>query len=474
MTAKRVHPLGATLLAALCAVLLGVSSLLSPALASRIERMLADVTLLAGEAWIMTGTGQADPTIGSYMDLVRDFYLQPITPWFDGQTTYAGYALNGLTTPEQFCPIVCQPLPVPQLNFGDSLAEGVANLEDAIRPQLEAGDEVTVFGYSQSSVIATMAMHNLLAGDPSGGSLGFDPDNLHFVLIGAPNNPVGGMLARLNFPDGLDGNMQHIPFLNIPLGIEPTPSVPFATDFYSTEYDGWAVFPQDPTNLLAVLNAIMGIGAVHGAYFGDNLANAIDLGTIGNANFYVLPEQLPILGPLYGLGDIGKFAADALSPLLKTVIDWSYGNPGAPDAGITVNGVDPIGAAGAWAVTATGQLSEDTGVAGFGLRMDPLQMLAGLQYGGAQSLISIGNYLGELIGVGPLPDSHIDLLMSGYNLTLGLDQALLTGWQDLATQWNVLDVLGPDAIFNGAPLISAQPLLDLLGLGFSLVNLLDA
>ena len=471
MTVKRVHPLGATLLAALCAVLLGISSLLSPALASRVEKLIADVALLAGEAWIMTGTGQADPTIGSYMDLVRDFYLQPLTPWFAGQPTYAGYALNGLTTPEQFCPIVCQPLPVPQLNFGDSLAAGVANLEGAIRPQLEAGDEVTVFGYSQSAVISTLAMHNLLANTPGGD---YDPLNLHFVLIGDPNNPIGGMLTRLNFPDGFDGSMQHIPFLNIPLGIDPTPTAPFATDIYSTEYDGWAVFPQDPTNLLAVLNAIMGIGAVHGAYFGDNLANAIDLGTIGNTNFYVLPEQLPILGPLYGLGDIGKFAADALAPILKTVIDWSYGNPGAPDAGITGDGVDPIGAAGAWAVTATGQLSEDTGAAGFLLRMDPLQMLAGLQYAGAQSLINTINNLLDYLGQGPLSDSFVETLLSGYNLTLGLDSALLTGWQDLATQWNVLDVLGPDAVFNGAPLISAQPLLDLLGVGFSLVNLLDA
>ncbi|WP_233424724.1 PE-PPE domain-containing protein [Mycolicibacter heraklionensis] len=471
MTVRRVHSLGATLLAMLCAVLLGMSSLMTPALASRLEKMIADVALLAGEAWIMTGTGQADPTIGSYMDVVRDFYLQPVTPWFAGQTSYPDYALNGLTTPEQFCPIVCQPLPIPQLNFGDSLAQGVANLEGAIRPQLEAGDEVTVFGYSQSSVIATLAMHNLLANAPGGD---YDPDNLHFVLIGAPNNPISGMLTRLSFPDGFDGNMQHIPFLNIPLGIDPTPTLPFATDVYSTEYDGWAIFPQDPTNLLAVINAVMGIGAVHNAYFTDNLANAIDLGTIGNTNYYMLPEQLPILGPLYGLGDIGKFAADALAPILKTVIDWSYGNPGAPDAGITVNGVDPIGAAGAWAVTATGQLSEDTGVAGFLLRMDPLQMLAGLQYAGVQSLTNTINNLLDFAGQGPLSDSVVETLLSGYNLTLGLDQALLTGWQDLATQWNVVDVLGPDAIFNGAPLISAQPLLDLLGVGFSLVNLLDA
>lgn len=474
MTAKRRHSLGATLLALLCAVLLGLSSLLSPALASRLEKAIADIAdvlLLAGEGWIMTGTGQADPTIGSYMDVVRDFYLQPATPWFLGQTTYPDYAFNGLVTPEQFCPIVCQPLPVPQLNFADSLAQGAANLEGAIRPQLEAGDEVTVFGYSQSAVVSTLAMHNLIATAPGGD---YDPANLHFVLIGDPNSPIGGILTRLHFPDGLDGAMQHIPFLNIPVGIDPTPTGAFATDVYSTEYDGWSAFPQDPTNLLAVINALMGIPAVHGSYFNDNLANAVDLGSIGNTDFYMLPEQLPILGPIYGLGDFGKLVGDALSPLLKVAIDWSYGNPGAPDAGIAVNGVDPIGAAGAWAVTATGHLSEDTGVAGFLLRMDPLQMLAGLQYAGVQSLTNTINNLLDFAGQDPLSQSVVDSLLGGYNFTIELDQMLLTGWQDLANEWNLLDVLGPDAIFNGAPLISAQPLLDLLGVGFSIVNYLDA
>ncbi|MCV7383631.1 PE-PPE domain-containing protein [Mycolicibacter longobardus] len=472
MTDRRVHPLGATLLAALCTVFLALSSLLGPALASRLEKLVADITLLAGEGWIMTGTGHDDPTTaGIYMDLVRDFYLQPVTPWFAGQTEFPGYTFEGLTTPNQFCPIVCQPLPVPQLNFADSLAQGAANLDAAIRPQLEAGDSVTVFGFSQSAVVATLAMQSLLADAPGGE---YDPLNLHFVLIGDPNSAIGGILSRLHFADGLDGGMQHIPFLNIPLGIGAGPTE-FSASIYSTEYDGWSNFPQDPTNVVAVLNALMGILAVHNAYFNDNLANAVDLGSIGSNDFYMLPTaQLPILGPLYGLGDFGKLVGDALAPVLKVLIDWSYGNPGAPDAGISVGGVDPIGAAGPWAVTATGHLSEDTGVAGFLLRMDPLQMLAGLQYAGVQSLTNTINNLLDFAGQDPLSQSVVDSLLGGYNFTIELDQALLNGWQELATEWNVLDVLGPAAIFNGAPLISAQPLLDLVGLGFSLVNYLDA
>ncbi|BBX21523.1 hypothetical protein MTER_09340 [Mycolicibacter terrae] len=471
MPTKRLRAVGATLLVALCALVLALSSLVAPALAYRLEKLVADIVLLAGEGWIMTGTGESDPTVGNYMDLVRDFYLQPAAPWFPGQTAFPDYVFTGLVTPEQFCPIVCQPLPVPQLDFAGSLAEGAANLDAAIRPQLEAGQDVTVFGYSQSAVVSTLAMQGLLA-DVPGGS--YDPDNLHFVLIGDPNSPIGGILSRLHFADGFDGNMQHIPFLGIPLGIGAGPT-DFSASVYSTEYDGWSNFPQDPTNLVAVLNALMGILAVHGAYFNDNLGNAVDLGSIGGNDFYMLPTtELPILGPLYGLGDIGKLVGDALAPLLKVAIDWSYGNPGAPDAGITVDGVDPIGAAGAWAVTATGHLSEDTGVAGFLLRMDPLQMLAGVQYAGVQSLTNTINNLLDFAGQAPLSQSIVDSLLSGYNFTIELDQALLTGWHELATEWNLLDVLGPDAIFNGAPLISAQPLLDLVGMGFSLLNYLDA
>jgi hypothetical protein len=34
--------------------------------------------------------------------------------------------------------------------------------------------------------------------------------------------------------------------------------------------------------------------------------------------------------------------------------------------------------------------------------------------------------------------------------------------------------LGPDAILNGAPLISGQPLIDLVGLGFDFFNFFGA
>src|SRR5699024_1709953 len=129
---------------------------------------------------------------------------------------------------------------------------------------------------------------------------------------------------------------------------------------------------------------------------------------------------------------------------------------------------------GPWAATATGRLADSSGVAGFEAMMDPLQMLAGLQYAGVQGLVGPINDLLGFAGQAPLSDGFVDTLLAGYHFTNEVDQFLLNTWQDLATEFNVVEALGPDAVFNGAPLISAQPLLDLIGVGFSIFNFFGA
>lgn len=416
------------------------------------------VVLLAERGWILGPTSIPDPTVGSYFDDVVARYLSPSSPWFDGQPTFGTYPFTGLTTPEEFWPVFGE------LTFGASIAAGLPILDAAIRPQLEAGDQLAVLGYSQSAAISTQQMYDLIANPPGGG---YDPTNVRFVLLGDPNSPIGGVLTRFDFPYGvqpfsLQPAPQHLPFLNIPLSIGPTPTGPFTTDIYSGEYDGFANFPQDPTNLLAVVNAIIGIQTVHFSYPDfDNLADVVSLGSIGAANFYLIPTaQLPILSPLYQLGELGSVVGDALAPMLKLLIDWGYGNPGDPGAGVPVDGVDPLGVAGPWAVTATGHLSEATGVMGFLPMMDPLQMLAGVLYAGAQSLGGL--------------DVLANGLLAGYEFVNELDRSLLTGWTALAEQLNVADVLGPDAVFDGAPLFSGELLLQLASLQFSVVNFFGA
>ncbi|MFY9765422.1 MAG: PE-PPE domain-containing protein, partial [Mycobacterium sp.] len=387
----------------------------------------------------------------------------------------SAYSFQGLTTPEQFCPIVCN-ASEPDLGFGDSVNQGVSDLNSAIVPDLVKGDDVAVLGYSQSATIATVEMNDLISNNP-----GVNLNNLSVTLLGDPNSPIGGILDRFQFPDGvgafsLSPEPQHVPFLDIPLSLATTPTTGIATDIYTGEYDGWANFPEDPSNIFADINALIGMETVHPYYPdptpGVNLdtANIVNLGSIGDTNFYAIPAPLPTLAFMYDGGPAGQFFYDLFDPFASLYDDWAYGNSGDPGAGFEVNGVEPIGVAGPWQVDATGQLVE-SGVAGFIPKMDPLQMLAGLEYAGVQTFVGPIDDLLLDAGQSPLPTSFVDSLLSGYDATNQLDASLLTSWTDLTAS---IPSLSPDAILDGSPLISGQPLIDLVGYGFDIFNFFGA
>jgi hypothetical protein len=409
----------------------------------------------------MGGTGNALPD-SNYLDSVEQLYLP------------SGYDYQALETPEQFCPIICSP-DQPNLGFGDSVNAGATDLHNVVVPALNAGDNVSVLGYSQSATVASQVMNELIADHQA------NLDNLHVTLLGDPNSPIGGILDRFQFADGvgqfsLTPEPQHVPFLDIPLGLADTPTSGIDTDIYMGEYDGWNDFPSDPSNLLADFNALLGIQTVHPYYPdpdpGVNLdtGHIITLGTIGDTTFHEIPAPLPMLAFMFDGGPAGQFFYDSFSPFATLFDDWGYGNPGDPGAGIEVNGVDPIGVAGPWQVDATGQLVLSGG-AGFLDKMDPLQMLAGVEYAAAQTFIGpINDLLGDA-GQPELPASFVNSALGLYDLTNQLDASLLTSWTDLTAS---IPSLAPDAILDGAPLISAQPLIDLVGYGFDIFNFFGA
>ena len=430
---------------------------------------MAEVGLVANEGFIMGGTGNPVPD-SNYLSSVESLYLSQYLP------PNNDFSYSALVTPEQFCPIVCN-ASQPDLTFGESLNQGVSALNSAIVPALQGGNDVSVLGYSQSAVIASIEMNDLINNTPAGVNL----NDLNFTLLGDPNSPIGGILDRFQFPDGvgqfsLTPEPQHVPFLDIPLNLENTPTDTFITDIYTGEYDGWADFPEDPSNLFADLNALIGIETVHPFYPdptpGVNLdtGNIINLGTIGDTNFYAIPAPLPTLAFMFDGGPAGQFFYDSFAPYATLFDDWGYGNPGDPGAGIEVNGVEPIGVAGPWTVDATGQLVASGG-AGFIPAMDPLQMLAGMEYAGVQTFVGPIDDLLVDAGQSPLPTSFVDSLLSGYDSLNQLDASLLTEWTAMTAS---IPSLAPDAIFSGEPLISAQPLIDLVGYGFDIFNFFGA
>jgi hypothetical protein len=465
VTVVRTRAVGVVFAAAACAAVLSTTATFT----SGVRALMAEVGLVSNDGWIMGGTGNPIPD-PDYVNSVESLYLSQYLP----ANNDFGYL--GLETPEQFCPIVCNGSQ-PDLNFGDSLTQGVLRLDQAIVPDLQAGNDVSVLGYSQSATLASIEMNDLINNTPAGVNL----NDLNFTLLGDPNSPIGGILDRFQFPDGVgSGSLtpepQHVPFLNIPLGLETTPTDAFTTDIYTGEYDGWANFPEDPSNLFADLNALIGIETVHPYYPdptpGVNLdtTNMIDLGTIGHTTFYDIPAPLPTLAFMFDGGPAGQFFYDSFAPYATLFDDWGYGNPGDPGAGIEVNGIEPIGAAGPWTVDATGQLVESIG-SGFAPQMDPLQMLAGMEYAGVQTFVGPIDDLLADAGQSPLPTSFVDSLLSGYDSLNQLDASLLTEWIALTAS---IPSLAPDAIFSGEPLISAQPLIDLVGYGFDVFNFFGA
>ena len=87
------------------------------------------------------------------------------------------------------------------------------------------------------------------------------------MLIANPNRPNGGILERFK---GV-----YVPVLGV-TGSGATPTdTQYQTVDISRQYDGWSDFPTNPLNVVADLNAGMGILYLHGGYGSVGMSDAI-------------------------------------------------------------------------------------------------------------------------------------------------------------------------------------------------------
>jgi hypothetical protein len=206
--------------------------------------------------------------------------------------------------------------------------QGVQILDATIKQQLAIpGNSVLVQGYSQSSIIASLEMRNLLnpalnPTPPTNAQLGFN-------LLGDPMNPNGGLLERFA---GLS-----IPSLGLDFyGATPS-NTPWTTNIFSLEYDGFADFPRYPIDVLSDVNAVAGILFVHPMYphLDPSTVTIVKLpvssdytGPLANTSYYMgLTPNLPLLDPLRFIPVVGNPLADLLQPDLKYLVNWGYGDP---------------------------------------------------------------------------------------------------------------------------------------------------
>jgi hypothetical protein len=260
-------------------------------------------------ALIMGGTNNPMPDA----QYVTDIYKKYVLPLFPTATK------QGLFTPEQFWPVTGS---LGTLTFGQSVAQGVTLLDGAIKSQLGMGNNVVVFGYSQSATIVNNEINSLIAS-------GFGhTSNISFIQIGDPNTPNGGILSR--FPGF------YIPVLDV-LFNGAQPSSPYNTTIYTAQYDGIANAPQYPIHILSDINAVMGYFFVHGQYpdmTSAMIQNAVHLptspGYTGNTQYYMLMTQdLPLVQPIRAIPYAGPPLADLIQPQLRVLVDLGYSDYGA-------------------------------------------------------------------------------------------------------------------------------------------------
>ena len=285
----------------------------------------------------MAGTGQYLSIPPSTSEFIANYIAHTDTDFISpsGLCTGGspGCALVAVYTPEQLGPLTG----FGSLTLDESVAVGQANLDKCIRGiactatlppytttrQTALTDtSLLVFGESQSAAVATDEKAYLIAHPVTGKSVSFE-------LVSNPNRPNGGMLERFV---GI-----HVPIIGMTFdGATQTNSpqpTPLTTIDIARQYDVFVDFPNNPLNVLADLNAILGGVYYHGGYRAIDAPPLLQ-GYFQDTTYYLEPSsRLPLLEPLALIPIIGPPLAAVLDAPLRVLIESAYDrtiNPGQP------------------------------------------------------------------------------------------------------------------------------------------------
>lgn len=265
-----------------------------------------DVKLVASEALIMAGTNM-HVVDQAWVDLAVDDYIRP--------SLGGDYTGVPVVTPAQFWPFSGPD----DMFFDLSVLAGTGVIDAMIDATT---DPTVVFGYSQSSVIATAAKRRLAerAADASG--TGSVPP-VSFVMLANLNRPNGGINARFT------GAV--ITKLGWTFSAATPTDTPFTTVDVARQYDLFADFPRYPLNLIADANAVVALfyGAHDYSHVTLNPADPrYDPNTVvqhfGDTTYYFIPApMLPVLRPLRDFG-FDPVLLDAAEPAMRVLVEFGY------------------------------------------------------------------------------------------------------------------------------------------------------
>lgn len=199
-----------------------------------------------------------------------------------------------------------------------SVAEGLANLVVALEAA-PTGDRLVLIGVSQGDIVLSLLEQALVAAG--------EARDVLFVRMAGPSGDTGVMGRNWGF------KLPGLSFVTRPL------ESPFDQVVLNHEYDGLGHWPADQLNLLAVLNAALGMLTFH-----NPNAYAVDLGSFPLADITTTVNSLgattttyliratgllPLLRPLQALG-VDEGLLNDWQRVLKPIIDSAYETPEAP------------------------------------------------------------------------------------------------------------------------------------------------
>ena len=282
---------------------------------------VSDVRLTANAVITMRGTGAGTPSV-PFTTGIMDNFIRPTHPEL---AAFPVSDVRRLYTPEDAWPLTG----LLTAKFNQSVRIGVDILTSTVATTTSPSDHVVISGISQSAVISTEYKRALAKLYPGTAPLPGAPD-ISFVLAGNLNRPNGGLLMRFR---GL-----YIPIVDFSFnGATPT-DTRFPTADIAQQYDGFADFPNYPINLIAGLNALMGIVYLHPKY--ADPANTIaghpeyEQGpVVGDTTYYLIPtKNLPLLDPIRNVAALQQLVA-LIEPALKVIVYAGYNrniSPGTP------------------------------------------------------------------------------------------------------------------------------------------------
>lgn len=199
-----------------------------------------------------------------------------------------------------------------------SVAEGLANLVAALEAA-PPGDRLVLIGVSQGDIVLSLLEQALLAAG--------EARDVLFVRMAGPSGDTGVMGRNWGF------KLPGLSFVTRP------DESPFDQIVLNHEYDGLGHWPVDQLNLLAVLNAALGMLTFHnpGSYAVDlsafpesDITTTVNsLGATTTTYLIRATGLLPLLRPLQALG-VDEGLLNDWQRVLKPIIDSAYEPDRAP------------------------------------------------------------------------------------------------------------------------------------------------